>query len=453
MPFSSNLEKQINDPSKVRQSQIHIVMLVAGSFQGDPAPSLEHPITTPYPLDIDRLEPFFSHLQPKLTICLEANRPPLELSFKNLDQFHPDQLIPSVSNPRIDVTRITPPDIHNKDTSKAFESDQQTLRRLLGERPLNATGRDREHNSINQTRKRTIESVVQQLTSQAMEKNSPVPSCIESEFSESTTYTTHQLRYLLHDAAFQTLESRWRSLDWLVHNNINEEVCSIFCINIPSWDAPESPTKLIDLLKQQVMALNLSERKLILIIEKTFGPNHNDIALLKKLGQLVGKLDAIIIAAADSCFLEPELSDEHHQIWQDFRRSYIADSIMLTLPRLLLRRPYGAQYDPIDTFDFEELDEHWKESDLLWGNPSYTLGLILADHFLGMKFMNEGKVSDCPAFAFQRDGERCLQPCTEYLYHDDQLKKLLELGLVPFVGSCHYDRLQAPWLQTLSTVS
>ncbi|MFC1365488.1 MAG: hypothetical protein G8D61_17725 [gamma proteobacterium symbiont of Ctena orbiculata] len=58
-------------------------------------------------------------------------------------------------------------------------------------------------------------------------------------------------------------------------------------------------------------------------------------------------------------------------------------------------------------------------------------------------------MTDLPAYSYQSEGERHLQPCTKHLLHEQQIDLLLKLGLVPVVGSRNRNAIQIPWYQHL----
>ena len=51
--------------------------------------------------------------------------------------------------------------------------------------------------------------------------------------------------------------------------------------------------------------------------------------------------------------------------------------IALALPRILLRRPYGAKTEPIDSFAFEEIPGAPEHEAYVWGNGALACALVL----------------------------------------------------------------------------
>ena len=95
--------------------------------------------------------------------------------------------------------------------------------------------------------------------------------------------------------------------------------------------------------------------------------------------------------------------------------------LALVTPRYLLRLPYGERTDPIGAFDgFEEFTPQTGLKGMLWGNPAFVAGLMLAQSFAeqGPK-MTLGSImsaGDMPYYFYvDEDGDQTALPCTERL--------------------------------------
>ena len=67
--------------------------------------------------------------------------------------------------------------------------------------------------------------------------------------------------------------------------------------------------------------------------------------------------------------------------WSALRQMPQANYIGLTVPRFMLRWPYGAATEPIESFDFEEFTPQAGLSGMLWANGSILAGLLLGKTF------------------------------------------------------------------------
>ena len=403
--------------------------------------------------DLDNFESLLSRMNPTLEIDLAGVSKPLHLSFKTLDDFHPDQLYQQLSMldlepPPIEHTSQTNQDQRSPESS---ESDQQTLSRLLGDGALSTAPGNR---PAARGKSALIESVVGRLVNDSLLSDSQENSDRNQEKPDSHQGIAKLLRTLLHHPAFQALESRWRGLDWLLRNIESEEVDGVYLLNLgdAAWnsytrqDLDITQTELFGALQQRFCDQGSSAQKLLLICDKQIAPSSEGITLLHHLGQLAESLDAHLIAGADACFISADESNSDDLVaWNSIKDSLPGKRISLVLPRVLLRLPYGAQYDPVDAFDFEELDQQWSASDLLWGCPAYALAIILAAYHRPNSQTAIPSLTDCPAFAYSEEGEARLQPCTEHIFLEKELNGILQLGLVPLIGSRRTNIVKLPW--------
>ena len=89
-----------------------------------------------------------------------------------------------------------------------------------------------------------------------------------------------------------------------------------------------------------------------------------------------------------------------------------------------MRQPYGERTDPIGAFEgFEEFTPRSGLKGMLWGNPAFIAGLMLAQSFAkqGPK-MTLGAImsaGDMPYYFYvDDDGDQTALPCTERLMNE-----------------------------------
>jgi type VI secretion system protein ImpC len=436
----------------------HTIVII-GDFRGSGFTQKPRSVDKPRRVEIETLDAVMAKLQPSIPRPWTTDAASPVLSFDRIERFHPDLLIdelPSPNNGTEDTGTIPTAlqqTVSQANPSNTEESDQQTLSRLLGNHPLELSTSTGGVSGKTRRQQTLIDSVVQKLTEQATTDNVP-------ERHNTPTESTPQiagsaLRGLLHNPAFQQLESHWRSLDWWLRNNPFDTECPVYLLDIPPLTSDNTSlnsdqcSKVLDALHQQLIPLNSSENQLILIFDDWFRPVSQDIILLEQLAQIAQHLGALMIAAADSSFANIEEDTQTGQSWRAFRQQDTAGYIMLTLPGLLLRLPYGSRYDPIEHGDFEEWTGPEGRSNLLWGNPAYALSLVLLCERMEDRTFQERRIDDWPSFAYQQNDEPQLQPATESLYSEQDLQQMLSIGLVPALGSRRQNSVQFPWLQTL----
>ncbi|MGB2821239.1 MAG: type VI secretion system contractile sheath large subunit, partial [Phycisphaerae bacterium] len=124
--------------------------------------------------------------------------------------------------------------------------------------------------------------------------------------------------------------------------------------------------------------------------------------------------------------------------WADLRKLPEAACLALALPRMLLRLPYGKDTDPVDTFEFEELDQAADHESYLWGSPVFglveALGAGFAEHGWEMAPALYHDIEDLPMHVQIEDGERRIMPCAEVYLTDRAGQALQDMGLTAMLS-------------------
>ena len=136
--------------------------------------------------------------------------------------------------------------------------------------------------------------------------------------------------------------------------------------------------------------------------------------------------------------------------WTSFRDSEDSRFVVLTMPRVLSRLPYGSQTRPVEEFDFEEVEldangqaKAVSHDQYCWMNSAYVMGTRLTDAFAKYGFCTAirgaeggGKVEGLPTHIFTSDdGDLDLKCPTEIAITDRREAELSKLGFLPL---CHY---------------
>ena len=125
----------------------------------------------------------------------------------------------------------------------------------------------------------------------------------------------------------------------------------------------------------------------------------------------------------------PNLKDLHaifempqYTKWRSLRENEDSRYLGLTLPRFLLRLPYGENTTPAKNFNFTETVAD--NEDFCWGNTSFALASRMADSFAKYRWCSNiigpqsgGAVENLPLYQFEQSGEiqtkiplRCSSP-------------------------------------------
>jgi type VI secretion system protein ImpC len=470
MHFSINLGREQYGKNP-RKSVKGFSIVVLGEFAGNA--ETDNPLIAETPLlhsvDIDTFDKLVAKLKPSLTLSLDGDTTrSLTLNFERLEDFHPDGIVNQLGDYRLLPGEETDTggveasaDEYTAESRQpaGAESEESTLSRLLGERPLSVERDKGADSTLSAAKKSMIEDVVRRLAENATVSKDSVPSDSQSADESNEASKSRVLRSLLHHRAFQELEANWRALDWLLHSTEPDPAVRFHVLNIPrsalaytrSNHSDPTASPLYHKLWELVQGVDLSESDFILIDNHAYGPRQEDMAMLDWLGSLIERFDGILLAGSDSSFMggDDDLEDAFNE-WQAFRKRPSAARISLLYPQVLLRLPYGAATDPVHSLPFEELQGRWTLEDLLWGNPAYAQLIMMIN-----QWTNQGEtdqphlLTDLPAYSYQSDGEQHLQPCAKHLLNERQIEHLLKLGIVPVIGSRNRNTIQIPWYQQL----
>ncbi|MCE9533639.1 MAG: type VI secretion system contractile sheath large subunit [Planctomycetes bacterium] len=281
-----------------------------------------------------------------------------------------------------------------------------------------------------------------------------------------------QLAAVLHNPDFQKLEGSWRGLHHLVMNSETSAQLKLRMFNVSKKDLFKDLDKAVE-FDQSQMFKKLYENEFgtpggepygALIGDYEFTNHPEDVELLSKMSNVAAaSFCPFVTASGPQLFgfddwtemskprdLEKIFEATEYTKWRSFRDSEDSRFVVLTMPRVLSRLPYGANTKPIAEFGFEEVEldstgrakpvphEHYS-----WMNASYVLGTKLTDAFAKYGWCTAirgteggGKVEGLPAHVFKSDdGDSDLKCPTEIGITDRREAELSKLGFLPL---CHY---------------
>jgi len=282
-----------------------------------------------------------------------------------------------------------------------------------------------------------------------------------------------QLRAILHDRAFQTLESTWRSLHWLVTMVETGPAMKIELAHVTKAEILEDLDTGAEMQNSGLAKLirsrggeNGGEPLSLLIGDYEFSTDLEDLAVLERLANIAQRLRAPLVAAAGprlvGCESFAELSSAGnldalfktapYEAWRMMRRSSAARWAALALPRLLCRLPFGRETNPTETFPFEE-EVGGRMENLVWGNPAFAVAAVIAEAFCreGWNFdLSEmvPRLDGFPLYVYEDEGEKKTVPCAEALLSEKTLESLESAGLCPLLSRRDSDCVLLTALQT-----
>jgi len=417
-------------------------LLVLGDFSARPAaerPPLAERRT--HRVDLDSVDAVLQRLAPRLQLAAG------EIDFEQLDDFHPDAIYRRL--PLFDAlreARARPPQVGG-----------DLLGSLLG-KPAAAPTTPAAPSKAAPGLDAFIHSIV-------------APHIVQDNSAQSRPYVasvdaaiTEQMRKLLHDPAFQALESSWRGVQWLIQSLDLDETLELHVFDVSRDELLADVVAAQGKLAQTGLHHALADRwrnmpggqgwSLLTGLYR-FGPGDTDIGLLAALGLLASQAGGPFVAAGDPALAGGDAAALAG--WQALRRSEAAPWIGLAAPRVLLRLPYGKATDKVESFAFEEFDATPVHEEFLWGPGSLAVALLIGRAFTarGWAFEpgDEREIGDLPAYTYLHDGERELQACAEQYLGEQGGNALLAAGLMPVLSHRHANAVTVMRFQSVAEPS
>ena len=263
---------------------------------------------------------------------------------------------------------------------------------------------------------------------------------------------------ILHNDSFQKLESSWRGLKLLIDRTDFKENIEIGLLNVSKQDLKEdfidNPDLTLSGLYKHVYSSEYGQfggkPVAALIGDYYIDATESDINLLKNISAVSSMAHAPFIssAAPDYFSIEtfedlPDLKDlkvifdgPRFSKWRSFRESEDSRHVGLTLPRFLLRTPYGKNTHAVKSFDYEE-NVSSSHNDYLWGNTAYVFATRLTASFAKYRWcpnivgpLSGGIVEDLPQHFFDSMGDLQAKIATEALISDRREFELAEEGFI-----------------------
>ncbi len=303
-----------------------------------------------------------------------------------------------------------------------------------------------------------VEALISQLLESDKKISTISQAVVDDMIAEIDAKLSRQLDEIMHHEKFQQLESAWRSLKFVVdRTNFRENIkCDILNVSKGDLlddfeDAPEIPKSgLYKLAYTNEYGQFGGQPYAAMIGNYEFGAGPQDIKLLQNIASVASVSHAPFISAAGAAmfgiesFTElPKLKDlksifegPQYIKWQSFRESEDARYVGLTVPRFLLRLPYGPDTQPVKRFNYQEKvtenHEHY-----LWGNAAFAFATKLTDSFAKYRWCANiigpkggGAIEDLPLHQYEAMGEIQTKIPTEVLISERREYELAEEGFI-----------------------
>lgn len=278
-----------------------------------------------------------------------------------------------------------------------------------------------------------------------------------------------QVNEILHNKQFQALEAAWRGLDLLVTRTdfMADDRVIIELLNVDKeelradFDAHPGDMYHTDLYNTVYDAgYNVAggEPYGLIVTNYEFENTAQDIDMLGNLGNVGRASHCPVIGSISANFfgfkslqefsnmrkddLQRILDSPEYIQFKNFRQTEASRYIGLTLPRLLLRHPYGKNNKVKDFPNFNErIDPEAEHEKFLWGNTSFAFASTVSQSFTKWGWMNNvagknagGKVGELPIHTYKVGGADTYKVPTEAWITDTNEFNWSELGFLPLVS-------------------
>lgn len=323
-----------------------------------------------------------------------------------------------------------------------------------------------------------VKNLIDQATQGTVVYKRSFRKTIESAMAELDAKLSKQLAAVMHHPKFQKLEGSWRGLNYVVRNS---ETCATLKLKFMSISKDELRKDLEDAAEFDMSEMFKKtytsefgqaggEPFASLVGDYEFTNHPNDVSLLAGMSQIAAAGFCPFIANSspklfgfdsyerlnadvrdlEKIFLAPDWAK-----WRTFRETEDSRFVVLTMPRVLSRLPYGEATRPIEEFNFEEVDrnevgEHTRTAHehYTWMGASYALAARLTASFAKTNwctsirgYENGGMVEDLPLHVFTSEkGDRKIKCPTEVLIPDRRDAELSKLGFMALVNHKNSDK-------------
>ena len=319
-----------------------------------------------------------------------------------------------------------------------------------------------------------IEALVRSVTKGMLKVDKNVTRSLQNGIDAIDAALSRQLAAVMHHEKFQKLEGTWRGLNYLVMNTRTSTLIKIKLLNCSKRELYKDLDTAVE-FDQSHLFKEVYEAEYgtaggqpfgVMIGDYDFTDHPDDTALLNKVSGVAASSFCPFISAASPKLLglkswedlaKPRdlakiFDAQKYAKWASFRDSEDSRFVVLTMPRVLARLPYGTPTKPVDEFRYEEVPLGPKGEPInvphdqyCWMNAAYVYGTLLTDcfHWTGWCTAIRGKnsggeITDLPAHVFTTDdGDEDMKCPTEVAITDRREMELSDLGFLPLV---HYKR-------------
>jgi type VI secretion system protein ImpC len=321
-----------------------------------------------------------------------------------------------------------------------------------------------------------VENAINTLVQQALADTSLVKEdvldTIEDMIARLDEKLSDQINAIIHAPQFQSIESAWRGLSYLVHNSETDATLKLKVMNVSKNelyrdlrnypDAKWDQSPLFKKVYEAEFGQLGGEPFGCLVGDYTFDQSAVDIRLLRDLGKIAASAHCPFVSAAAPTLLGMDTWTEltnprdlskifetpDYAAWKSLRDSENSRYVALCMPRVLAREPFGAKSVPVEDFNFEEETDGHKGEKYAWMNAAYAMAANINRAYKEYGWtvrirgvQSGGEVINLPTHTFPTDdGDIDLKCPTEIAISDRREAELSKSGLLPLIHRKNSDK-------------
>ena len=308
-----------------------------------------------------------------------------------------------------------------------------------------------------------VKQFVAEVLKGAVQVRPDTEAMINARIAQIDALLSAQLNEILHHPSFQKLEGTWRGLKYLLSQSETSENLKIKVLNVSKKELLKDLQRAAE-FDQSAFFKKAYEEEFGVFGGAPFGAfvgdyeiskSPEDMEFLEKVSQVAAAAHAPFITGTDpdmfnlESYTELDAPRDMAKIfdstlyakWKSFRQSDDSRYVALTLPRILIRQPYGKATVPVEDFDYEEGVDGRDHSKYAWSNAAWALGAKITQSFAlygwcatirGVE--GGGLVDGLPVHNFTTESGDIAMKCpTETPISDRREKELADLGFAPLV--------------------
>ncbi len=303
-----------------------------------------------------------------------------------------------------------------------------------------------------------------QILDEGMTVNKDTQQMLKDRIAQIDDLIVKQLNEVMHHEDFQKLEGSWRGLNYLVMKTETGVMLKLRLLNVTQNELLKDLEKAVEFDQSSIFKKVYEEEYgthggfpySCLMGDFEFTRHPQDFKLLEKISEVAAAAHAPFIGAAHPKLFDldsftdlgvpRDLAKTFESLelikWKSFRDSEDSRYVTLTLPRILMRLPYGMDTVPVEEFaSFEEDVDGNDHKKYLWGNSAYAMAERITNAFALYKWCGAirgveggGKVDGLPTHTFKTtDGDIALKCPTEVAITDRREKEISDQGMISLV--------------------